>query len=450
VRFQTSESIPSQDPEIVLRALETCLRDVATDIVRTGLQITMRGLGPSPRVINRRDTAVLRVESEADQTVINADVTFQASAFLGDVPQDDVVRSKLNRVFEQMKMQLDLDHRRASRLPSPPVTQSTRSTAEETASPPPTPEVRLTTPNLAEPSLRPQPPIRKSEPIESKPVKPESEPIQPQLVEQQPAHEQPPSTVVAARPPATKNISDTPCPNNPPPYKMVWEPAPQAAILPVSSAASYALKTVVVLAASVILLGPSLYLVRHHASATTLPTPPPTTTQPLAVSPKPLTTTQPSASTTPPPTTILPPTPTPPPPAKTASLPSASSAALNASDPKVWLQNWVAAMRTRDAAAQASFYADPTDRYLGKSNVSKADILQDKHVAIVNREGLWTVKLEEITLNRQSEDEVTVHLVKHYMAETEPAQISEQFVPSRLKLRRINNQWKIISEQDED
>jgi hypothetical protein len=107
-------------------------------------------------------------------------------------------------------------------------------------------------------------------------------------------------------------------------------------------------------------------------------------------------------------------------------------------------------MRTRDASAQASFYADPVDRYLGKSNVSKADILQDKHAAIVNREGLWTVKLEEITLNQQSQDEVTVHLVKHYMAETEPAQISEQFVPSRLKLRRINNQWKITSEQDED
>jgi ketosteroid isomerase-like protein len=115
----------------------------------------------------------------------------------------------------------------------------------------------------------------------------------------------------------------------------------------------------------------------------------------------------------------------------------------------VWLQNWVAAMRTRDAAAQASFYADPVERYLGKSNLSNAEIQQDKRAAIVSREGLWTVKLEDITLNQQSPDEVNVHLVKHYMAETEPAQISEQFVSSRLKLRRINNQWKIISEQDE-
>jgi hypothetical protein len=105
-------------------------------------------------------------------------------------------------------------------------------------------------------------------------------------------------------------------------------------------------------------------------------------------------------------------------------------------------------MRTRDAVAQASFYADPVDRYLGRRNVSNAQILQDKKNAIHNREGLWTVKLENITLAQQTDTAIAIHLTKHYIAQTEPAQISEQFVRSSLQLTRRNGQWKITSEQD--
>ena len=105
-------------------------------------------------------------------------------------------------------------------------------------------------------------------------------------------------------------------------------------------------------------------------------------------------------------------------------------------------------MRTRDPALQASFYADPVDHYFGKQQISNEEIYADKKTAIENRKGLWTVKLEKIVVSPQSDTAVTVRLVKHYMDQTEPAQISEQFVQSRLQLNRIDGQWKITSEED--
>ena len=114
MRFQTNEAVAVQDPERVLRALETCLRDVSSEVVRYGDQITLHGLGPSPKAMNYQDTTVLSVSAEDDKTIINADVSFQASAILGDVQQDEVVRSKLDHVFDQMRMQIDLESRAAA------------------------------------------------------------------------------------------------------------------------------------------------------------------------------------------------------------------------------------------------------------------------------------------------------------------------------------------------
>jgi hypothetical protein len=112
LRFQTSETVSVQDAELVLRTLEVCLRDISNEVVRSGDQITLHGLGPSPRAVNYNDKTVLSVSAEDDKTVINADVSFQASAFLGDASQDAVVRSKLEQVFNQMKSQIDLEKKR--------------------------------------------------------------------------------------------------------------------------------------------------------------------------------------------------------------------------------------------------------------------------------------------------------------------------------------------------
>lgn len=109
MRFQTTKRIPGQDPDLVLGTLEGCLRSVSNEIVREGRRITFFGLGPSPRAVNRRDTTVIDVHAVDGITTIDADVRFQASAFLGRASQDAVVQAKLDRVFEEMRMRLGLE-----------------------------------------------------------------------------------------------------------------------------------------------------------------------------------------------------------------------------------------------------------------------------------------------------------------------------------------------------
>ncbi|HEU4634548.1 MAG TPA: hypothetical protein VFS41_00100, partial [Edaphobacter sp.] len=106
MRFQTTKRIQGLNPELVLGALEGCLRSVSSEVIRQGNQITLLGLGPSPRAINRRDTTVIEVEHEDGGTLIHADVRFQASAFLGMAAQDVVVQEKLDRIFNDLLAQL--------------------------------------------------------------------------------------------------------------------------------------------------------------------------------------------------------------------------------------------------------------------------------------------------------------------------------------------------------
>src|SRR5580698_11539928 len=114
MRFEICETVQTTDQEMVLRALELCSREVSSEVVRYGDRIMVHGLGPSPRAKNVHDTTVFCVNAEEDKTIINGEVNFQASALLGDQPQGDVVRSKLEELFIQLKAQIDLDSRRAA------------------------------------------------------------------------------------------------------------------------------------------------------------------------------------------------------------------------------------------------------------------------------------------------------------------------------------------------
>jgi hypothetical protein len=133
--------------------------------------------------------------------------------------------------------------------------------------------------------------------------------------------------------------------------------------------------------------------------------------------------------------------------AATPSEPPTQPAAT-ISDPYELLQEWVAAMRTRDLDAQASFYSYPVDRYLNERNVSRDSVLMAKQVAIEEKKGLWTIKLERIVIERPLKSEATVHLVKHYIEQPDRAKISERFVRAHLTLKLSSGQWKITSEQD--
>jgi hypothetical protein len=111
VRFQINETIDTADPQRARRLFDDCIRELATEVAievtHSHDEVVLHGLGPSPVSINRRDLAVFRIRSESDKTIIDGDITFQASSMLGDLAQDNVVRSKLEAVFEQLRMQID-------------------------------------------------------------------------------------------------------------------------------------------------------------------------------------------------------------------------------------------------------------------------------------------------------------------------------------------------------
>ena len=114
MRFEIHETVQTPDPEAVLRALEMCSLEISSEVVRSGDRITLRGVGPSPRSKNINDTTVFFVNAANNETVIQGEVNFQASALLGEASQQEVVRSKLDELFGQMKAQIQLDSMRVA------------------------------------------------------------------------------------------------------------------------------------------------------------------------------------------------------------------------------------------------------------------------------------------------------------------------------------------------
>ncbi len=105
-------------------------------------------------------------------------------------------------------------------------------------------------------------------------------------------------------------------------------------------------------------------------------------------------------------------------------------------------------MRTRDSNAQAAFYADTVEQYVGKYDVSRDAVRRDREATIRMRKGLWTMKMEKVVIERQTKSEAQVRLVKHFIDEPVPSEVMESFVPIRLTLKRADGGWRITSEQD--
>jgi hypothetical protein len=684
MKFEICETVETQDQEKVLRALETCSWEVSSNVVRYGDRITLQGLGPSPRAKNVRDTTVFRVNAEDDKTIISGEVNFQASALLGDQPQGDVVRSKLEELFNQMKAQIDLDANRAmgAGTTSPNTTVAAHSVAaiapsEEgpvvTLAPEGKPEMMSASP---EPGLADTAPEVESEPAtgseqtakverdeppgpnagegagakldrsvwldelfhkmkaqfeldeklathadaatsfaapslettvvagyvvttdiseraEGEAVVPDRDPkimnaasksesglantaVAPESgwaagseksaepeqaatfdqnaeVEQVVKHERgvlpeqdfdlkenawlhdlfhqmnahigrderlaahdataaaslhvAPPTIDAVGSAGTEGIpveeaAGTDASSTKPevasgserdseseravkldqnlvepnvgletapmlngveavqapmakpsgdPVKDVWLEELKEVIesdlhirrrveegvvgedeesSPRKRTAMWVTGLVVVLllaaAGSYFFYRPRLDPAVPSVQAIE---------QPTAITTEPVPTTEPShpADVKPP----EPPTPT-----------QIVNPAVQAADIRVWLENWAAAMRTRNASAQAAFYADTVNEYVGKSDVSNDAVLKDREATIHMRKGLWTVKMEKVVIERQTKSEADVQLVKHFIDEPVPSEIVESFVPTRLTLKRLDGSWKITSEED--
>ena len=487
MRFEIRETIQTRDPEVVLRALEMCSREVSSEVVRFGDRITLRGLGPSPRSRNKHDTTVFCVNTENNETVIQGEVNFQASALLGETSQQDVVRSKLDDLFEEMKAQIHLDSLRVAayaaarkatsastavadrpeevsaiehrkfELPEEEVSSAVTS---ETVTPETLMEAFVALPDsdwgataaVAEPQEVAAPDqdiklryaaVHKEElataelPPAALNGKPEEFRVNEEPVESEHiARTDHAAATAQLRLPVEPEITEEPTWDaRTPPYRLRIEETDRLA-----GWKRFAL-WVTALAFLLAVAGGGYFLYRSHHDTVVSPAPIAASAVPVATS-RPLPEVHQRAVREAPSGKTVPPAPPPPTPDRIAD-PATSSADL-----KLWLQSWAASMRTKDANAQASFYANTMDRYLEQRNVGRDAVLRDREATIHMRKGLWTVKMEDLVIERQTGSEAEVRLVKHFIDEPEQSEILESFVPTRLTLKRIDGQWQITSEQD--
>ncbi len=119
-----------------------------------------------------------------------------------------------------------------------------------------------------------------------------------------------------------------------------------------------------------------------------------------------------------------------------------------APSPEHWLESWAAAERSTDPVLQASFYADTVAPYLNRASATRTTILNDKAAAIQARKGLWTFKIEDVTISRTSPTTAEVALVKRIMTQVHPPKVAESFTPTRLTLQWQAGKWSITAEQN--
>ncbi|HTH53193.1 MAG TPA: hypothetical protein VL495_04520 [Edaphobacter sp.] len=480
MRFQTVEKIPGREPDAVLRAMEEGLREISSEMVREGQRITLMGLGPSPRARNRRDRTVIDVKATDGVTLIEVDVTYQASAFLGEASQNVVVQEKLDRVFDEMRAQLGLER-------SPVYARErngfSHASGHADSMGSETPKMRYSAVALEEMPI---------EPVVAAIAEPVVEAAAPVVVEAESVVESKPTEVATAKSEsaeavveiaasaAAKEISNTkfevendatevvtvpeppkemePVAKKEPPVKPavstrliaerrrpaavslakaletdVMGPVALAEIEPVSeSARSTGLlmgvsesfedekkskQWIAWVVAVVLVLAPMAWLYLPSQFRGDSEQAP----VQRAVQPEPAQ----AAVPAPPP----------------APLPGSEA------DPAAMVKEWETALQSNDAAKQAAFYAGTVDRYFLRHDVSRGDIEADKQERIGKRQEGWTLAMERVQV-KQKDDAATVHLVKHYVVRQNDKVVSQWFVPSQLQLKRADGRWQITSERD--
>ncbi len=439
------------------------------DVERAGNRIILSGLGPSSRAINRRDTTVIDVWAEDGVTAIGADVSFQASSFLGDSGQEEIVRLKLERLFEETEEQIDFERRRAeARFERMQILASTgtavgyeRENEREpesfaVMSPDASPIVTMDNhsrdeivDDLALPAdiaaqsdesitlssetltdvgdMHPESAsaVELNSEVAEIPVAEVPEPATGSLLEavapEAPEIADPPAkaAVITAEPPAasteeTIETAETESMRRHEPIASEANDAQEEEVVVEVEGGSKSTRWIVwgLLAACIPAFLPFGVHYFHSWRAGS------EVNRPISV-----------VST----------------PKVVASAPAHPAPAA---DPAELLRQWELAMRSTDAAAQAAFYAVPVERYLTRNNLGKEAVQADKQAGIDKRKGHWTVKMERVKISRQSDTEVTANFLKHFIEQEDGKPVKEWFIPSRLKLRNEYGIWWITSESD--
>lgn len=591
MKLQLSEVVEHSDADRVLSVLERYFRDESLEVIRAGDQLTVYGLGPSYRTMNHSDKTIVRAAPNHKGTVVDVDSHFLASALMGDMAQDTVVRSKVDRVFQRVREQLMAESLSASAstgsgAPKPiagppefrpsealpvkealqkepqhphpseqeishqkqpvrePDTQPVGTPVDDpgkepppVGEPPPEPERQPDKAPMREPQrkpfvettplvpvakeismaplagyaetrssgeqarspMMPAPPVviapkvvpglqtniatvqEMKQPVSSATISPAAgmptivPKLQPRPVAPPPDTKKPVAAdatppeikkpVAGATIPAVAAAAPTVAPPQPkaaPPPKSTktaatgaaaplnWseEATPSASPVPLPKAENSAVwipsflpeseaakpeqsgKRAAIAATLLVLLAIAGYVSYQHRSTVENFFVPGSSEHVLQAPP--------DASTSPP------------------SIASSVSALARTARPPVaqlpqdvkgWVKDWAAALRTRDARAQASFYADPVDRYLLNSNVDKGQLLKDKQAEIEKRQGSWTVDAENVVVASQTPSDAVVRLTKHITQEAPPGIIREWHIRTQLKLKRIDGNWKITAEQ---
>ena len=66
---------------------------------------------------------------------------------------------------------------------------------------------------------------------------------------------------------------------------------------------------------------------------------------------------------------------------------------------------------------------------------------------IARRKGTWTMRLDDVVVAQQTDTAARVLFVKYIASDDEGAGVVEQRLPTQIRLKRVDGQWRIVSEQ---
>jgi ketosteroid isomerase-like protein len=435
VKLRLDEIVEHPDADLVLRTLEHYLREVSIETVRTEEELIVYGLGPSFRTMNPRDkTTVRAISHPSATTMLHTEADFLASALAGDTAQDEIVRAKIERAFESLKT--ELSYGTASRA-----TAAWTLPHVEPATPSPVVEV---VPAIAKAGTPTPVEVKEASPV---PIESAPDAVRAPIFEAKPQPQPPPETTPKPQPNPQPNpkIEVKPEPRvEPKPAPKIDEPvlATPRRSAPVPSAVTMEAVPIkkrrsailLVLPLLILLLAAVFYMLQHPRASQSL----------VAAKAEGHTASASTENKAAVPAPAPAPAPAPPSSAVTPAPPAPAAMPTNI---RAWVQAWAAAISTRDVQTQLGLYATPLNRYFLTPNVSREQLLKNKQAEIDDRKGVWTMRAENVVVQKRTSTNAVVFLTKHITVKLLSSTIREERIKAQLKLKMVDGQWKITSER---